>query len=401
VSNEHIARLQKIGFGKETTSGTAVSAAFWLAKAKGLAVPKVEYKYDQSAYGNIDKNREAILTRKWCEVTITDTMTRDIDIGHVLMAKYGASYPCVRFPISSPSGTFVEGEVVTESTSSATGTLRRSDQSGGTPCLYIEPLSGTFTGGQTLTGGTSSATATGGTIISPSAGRHHVFRRLNSNSHPSYTIYGVDPVSADERAAYCMLDTLDLEAMADDFVKFAAKFVGQPLTSTTTQTPAYTTQNAFLGRHLAVKMASAWTGLDAASATPLERIKTQTTKGVEVVQQTGGSDPLAPTSIHNTEFEEKGDFSSLYNATTIRDLALAGTARALRFTIANTGATAVSGSTYPTLQVDYPEVYFNDWGKDDDNAKIVRQNVGFTAVYNVLRALTSEAILINTRITAY
>ncbi len=372
----------------------------WLPKAKGLAVPKVEYKYDQSAYGNIDKNREAYITQRWAEVSLSDTEARDVMIGHLLMAKYGLSYPCVKFPVPGAiTGTYVEGEVVTQSVSTATGTLRRLDAGGSSKALYIEPLAGTFTSGNTLTGGTSGATATGGTIESPSALRHHVFRRLNSNNHPSYTICGTDPVSGDERAAYCVLDTLDFEFMADDLVKFAAKFVGQPLAATT-NTPAYTSENPFLGKHLSVKLASAFTGLDAATATALERIKLQTTKGVEIVHQTGGSDPLAPTSLHNTEFEEKGDFASLYNATALRDAALAGTAQAVRVACANTAVT-LGVAANPTLQFDYPEVYLNDWGKDDDNSKIVRQNIGFTAVYNVLRALTSEAILVCTRVTAF
>lgn len=400
MSNEHIARLQKIGFGKESVSGTAVAATMWLPKAKGIAVPKAEYKYDQAAYGNIDKNREAYITKKWTEITISDTEPRDVLIGHLLMAKYGLAYPCVKFPIpGSITGTFVEGETITESTSSATGTLRRLDAGGSSKALYIEPVSGTFTGGQTLTGGTSSATATGGTIESPSTVRHHIFRRANTNTHPSYTISGTDPVSGDERAAYCMLDTLDFEFNADDIVKFAAKFIGQPLTGSSF-TPAYTSENPFLGKHLSFKMASAFNSLDAASATALERIKLQTMKNVEVIHQTGGSDPLAPTSLHNTEFEEKGDFSGLFNATTIRGYALAGTAQALRIAVANTAVTIGSAAS-PTLQVDYPEVYFNDWNKDDDNSKVVRQNIGFTAVYNVTRALTSEAILVNTRITSY
>lgn len=399
--NEHIARLQTIGMGKESTAGTAVAAAFWIPKSKGLAVAKTEYKYDEGAYGNIDKNREAYITKKWMEFDISETLPRDVWIGHFLMAKYGTAYATVKFPIpGSITGTFVEGETITESTSNATGTLRRLDDGGSSKALYIVPVSGTFTGGQTLTGGTSGATATGGTIQSPSAVRHHVFRRLNTNNHPSYTIYAVDPVTADERSAYCMMDNLDIECMADDIAKFAAKFIGQPLASTSTQTPAYTAENPFLGKYLSVKFASAFTGLDAASATPLERIKLSSTKKLESVHQTGGSDPLAPTSFHNTEFEEKGDFAALFNATTLRDLALAGTARAVRVTIANTGVT-IGSSANPTLQFDYPEVYFNDWGKDGDNAKVVRQNLAFTAVYNTTRSMTSEAILVNTRTTAY
>ncbi len=134
----------------------------------------------------------------------------------------------------SITGTYVEGETITESTSSATGTLRRLDAGGSSKVLYIEPVSGTFVGGgKTLTGGTSGATCTNGTIESPSAIRWHVFRRLNTNNHPAYTIYNNDPVTGDERAAYCMLDSLEIEAVSNDYVKFSAKFKGLKKASTT------------------------------------------------------------------------------------------------------------------------------------------------------------------------
>jgi hypothetical protein len=401
MANEHIARLQKIGLGLETTSGTAVAPTFWLPKGKGLLTPKTEYKYDQGAYGNRDKNREAYITSKWSELTITDTEPRDVWIGHFLKALFGLAYPCVKFSISgSITGTYVEGEVITESTSSATGTLRRLDAGGSSKALYIEPLAGTFVGGgKTLTGGTSAATCVNGTIESPTAVRHHIFRRITTNNPPSYTISANDPVSGDEKAAYCVLDTLDMECQADDIIKFAMKFMGQPMVSSATLTPAYTSENPFLGKHISFKTASAFNSLDAASAIAIEKVKVSGNNNVEMIHQTAGSDPLAPTSLHCNEFEMKGDFSGVFNATTIRDAALAGTAQSLRLALVNT--TTIGSAANPTLQFDFPEVYYNDWGKDDDNAKIVRQNVGFTAVYNVTRALTAEAILINTRTTTY
>src|SRR5947209_371649 len=145
MSNEHIARLQKIGLGKESTAGTAVAVSAWIPKSKGIVVPKVTYEYDQGAYGNIDKNREAYIAKRWTEFDITDTEPRDQWIGHFLMAAYGTAYACVKFPIpGSITGTFVEGETITESTSTATGTLRRLDAGGSSKALYIDPVSGTF-----------------------------------------------------------------------------------------------------------------------------------------------------------------------------------------------------------------------------------------------------------------
>ncbi len=484
MSNEHIARLQKIGFGKEAVSGTAVAAAKWIPKAKGLLVPKTEYKYDEGAYGNIDKNREAYITRQWTELTITDTEPRDKWIGDFMMAAFGLEYPCVKFPIpGSITGTFSEGETVTETDTVAKGVIRRADAGGSSKALYVEPTTvgvftvtiaspgvfsltghgfsagdgvaftttgalptgivantnyfviaggltadafevsatsggaainttgsqsgvhtayrGYFAGAKALTGGTSGATATAGAVEAPSAVRYHVYRRLNSNTHPSYTLYGQDPETGDERAAYCMLDNLDFECKADDIIKFSAKFMGQAVASTSTQTPLYTSENPFLGKYISAKIASVFTSLDAATAVSLERVKVSITKKVEAVYQTSGTTPTAPTSLHNTEFEVKGDFTMIYNSTTNRTAALAGTAKALRLTIANTGVT-IGSAANPTLQLDLPEVYFNQWGKTDDNGKIVREAVSFTAVYNAaLRGFTAEGLVINTQVTAY
>src|SRR2546423_82424 len=82
-----------------------------------------------------------------------------------------------------------------------------------------------------------------GTIDSPASVRYHVFRRLNTNNHPSYTIYNHSPL-VDERAAYCMLDTLAVEAINGKLVSFDAKFMGKALgTGGGAQTPTYTTEN--------------------------------------------------------------------------------------------------------------------------------------------------------------
>jgi hypothetical protein len=62
-----------------------------------------------------------------------------------------------RLPIGSVSGTFVEGETVTQATSGATGVVRR--VKGGQSVLFLVRVVGAFDTTHTVTGGTSSATA--------------------------------------------------------------------------------------------------------------------------------------------------------------------------------------------------------------------------------------------------
>ena len=324
-------------------------------------------------------------------------IARDVYFGHILLALLGLEYPTIKFPIPGAiTGTFVEGETVTESTSLAVGVLRRLDSGGSSKALYLSVTSGTFTGGQTLTGGTSGATATGGTIEAPSALRHHVFRRLNTNTPVTYTLYGSDPVS-DDRALYCALDSLEFECVVGDFAKFTANFMGKKLASTSAQTPTFTTQYPFLAKDATAKLASAFTGLDAASAVAIERLSLNFSKNLVDFTAFGSTDPA---SFHNQDFGEiTGQITLLYNATTQRDFVINSTKQALRLTIANT--TGIGAGSFPTLQFDLPSVGFREFSRTSENGGLVKQTLNFTAEYDTTRALTAEALLTNTRVAAY
>lgn len=272
MSLEHIGRKQSIGLGKESVSGTSVAAARWIPKISGEFTPTNYTADDMGAYGVIDELRDQQLVKT---ITTADFSCdfRDIYGGDLLMALFGTSTPCVRFPIpGSITGTFVVGETITESTSNTTGVLKCADVGGTSKVLFISVVTRTFTGGQTLTGGTSSATATGGTIESPSAVRTHVYTLQNTNTHPSYTIYGSDPVG-DSKAVYCMLDTLDLEIASGGFAMAKAKYMGKNVQSASTQTPSYTAQNAFLAKYANFYDASSYSGLDAAAAVTIKSMK--------------------------------------------------------------------------------------------------------------------------------
>jgi hypothetical protein len=399
MSNESIGRLDEVGIGKEATSGTAVSVSKWVPKSSGSTyTPAVSTDFHPGTFGSIDAVNKGAVTRTMTEITIDGSPT-DVTFGHILTALFGAAYACVKFPIpGSITGTYVEGELITQSTTSATGTLRRLDAGGSSKALYIEPVSGTFTSGNTLTGGTSGATSTGGTIETPSAIRHHVFRRANNNNHPAYSIYNHNLVGGtlDERALYCMLDSLDLEVMSDKFSTFSSKWMGKLFTSTTTQTPSYTAENYFFGKNATFKTASAFTGLDAASAVAVRRIKLTFTKKVEPYQAVGGT---TVTSFHNTEWDMKGEFELLFNSTTYRDYVTAGTEQALRLTIAN--STTIGSAANPTLQFDVPLAFFEKVDLPKPHGELLIQTLSFVAQKDPTRGFPAEALLINTQSTAY
>lgn len=393
-----IGRLQQIGIAKESESGTPVAPTFWLPKNSGQLVADPTTMEDDAGYGGIEKTREISIVKNMTKVDL-NFVPRAVFFGHILNALYGQSWPTVRIPIpGSVTGTFVVGETVTESTSSAVGVIRRNDSTDGTTkALYLSVTSGVFTGGQTLTGGTSGATATGGTIESQTALRHHIFRTLQTNNHPAYTLSSYDP-DTQEQAAYCLLDTLDVEIVAGDYIRCTSSWKGKKITSTSGLTPSYPEEDAFLAKHCTVKLADTVDALTAATAITVRRIKLSFKKNVMDYQGVG-SDDLD--SLHNGEFEVSGDMDLKYDATTYRDYVTGGTKKAMRLSVVNTDADTIGSGTKPTFQQDFSLLGFTEFDRTSDNGQISEQTIGFKPQYSADRGTYHEAMLVNTKVTAY
>ncbi len=88
MANEHIARRQLIGLGKEGTSGTATSVTDWIPRVDGLFTPKYEVKYDESGFGTIDEVREGQTTKEWTEVELQGHPRPQV-VRHFLMEHLG------------------------------------------------------------------------------------------------------------------------------------------------------------------------------------------------------------------------------------------------------------------------------------------------------------------------
>lgn len=394
----YIGRLDEIGLGKESTAGTAVSATIWLPVVDPTYEDKAMQDFVPGGQGTIDSTMQGYNTRLTTDINLKGSPT-DKRFGHILLALFGTETPCVRHPVSGLSGTFVEGETVTESTSSATGVLIRNDSAAGTPVLYLSVATGTFVGGgKTLTGGTSGATATNSTIESPASVRYHVYRRLNTNNHPTYTIYNHSPI-VDERAAYCMLDSFDVEAINGKMVSYDTKWMGKALASTGAQTPTYTAENDFVGRNGTAKTATAFLSVDASAAIDILQMKLSFTKKVEAIQSVNNTNTTAIASFHNTEWDLKGTFVLKYDITTYRDFFIAGTNQAIRLTLASTGS--IGSSTTPTIQFDIPSALLTSVGIPRTQGAIVKQTIAFTAQKDATRGFPCECFLSNAQVTSY
>lgn len=386
---EHIGRLQKVGFGKESTPGTAVAATGWFPKASGSFSPVFGKARDMSAYGNIDQLRDAQTVKQTTKVEL-ECIVRDTTVGNILNALLGQDSVALRMTMGSLSGTFVRGETVTQAVSGATGVVMDVD---GTSRLYVKVTSGTFTSGSnTVTGGTSAATMT---PTFDNTLRTHFFERLNSNNHPSYTLYGVDPVGT-YRAAYGMIESADFECKSGDFLMVKTSWLAKKEASSS-GSPSFVSENPFLAVHANVYFADTLEGLDSASATSCERVKLTIQKNVEDYQAFGSDDV---TSIHNKQFTVVGDMTAIFNSVTLKDYVGNSTKKAMRIEFVNDDVTVGSASN-PFFRIDLPRVGFESWERDSDNDALVRQTLGFEAEFDVSSSETLHMLLQNATTSAY
>lgn len=92
MSDEHIARRASIGIGKETTSGTNVSAAYWIPKESWGLKPVVKKAVDDWGYWVIDERYDSETVQQMTETTLSG-IVRDTFFGALLMGVFGTDTP--------------------------------------------------------------------------------------------------------------------------------------------------------------------------------------------------------------------------------------------------------------------------------------------------------------------
>lgn len=219
----------------------------------------------------------------------------------------------------------------------------------------------------------------------------HVFTVLNSsNNHPSLSARWYDPVWT-YTTTFNMVQSLKLTATMSEYVKFEVNLVGKKMTSASTPTVWYTSNNyQFLWRHVLLYVADTEANLDTATVIKLNSFELNIEKNIEM---TGIG--LEPDCFVNQNFVVSGNLEALFtDNTTWLDLVRWATERFFRIKILNSDVTIWSTSN-PALEFTFAKAVFNEWDKSDDNDNIVTQTVWFiwhfnnTAWYSVKSKLTN------------
>lgn len=240
-----------------------------------------------------------------------------------------------------------------------------------------------------MMGSVSSAVATTGAYT-------HTFTLNNTNQSQSLTIGIDDPgLASDMQYPLAMLDSLTITSEMGGITTFKCTFKSIK-GATTTHTVTYPTDYKLLSRFSVFKTAANIAGLSGATAACIKSFEITFSKNLEEDYCLGSLDPR---DFINKQFSVEGSFTAMFeNETDYKNTALAGTKRAIRFTLADT-STTIGVSSNPTLNIDVANAAFTEWSRTMGNDEIVMQTLKFKGMYSVADSTTVNISLTNTRAT--
>lgn len=218
----------------------------------------------------------------------------------------------------------------------------------------------------------------------------HAFTRKNDNAHPTMTIHGTDDVWS-RYSAYSMLDELNIVAQIWDYVRFNATFMWKKRVSESTPSVSFGTENPFRARDVKVYFADSEAGLAWASETKVERLNLTISKNVEAYQVLGSEDV---DSLFNRQFIVTWDFDALFEDTTLLGYVQNDTTKRMKIVIENADVD-LWGGVNPSITLIFTKVWFEKWEQGNSNNDIIRQTLGFTALYDNDEWYSAKCTLVN------
>jgi hypothetical protein len=217
----------------------------------------------------------------------------------------------------------------------------------------------------------------------------HVFNIKQNIEHQSLTLFAKDGGVQQLVFANCMINTLQISAAIDDYVRYTASFSGGAATDNS-DTPSYDTEYDFIARDIVIKMAATEAGLSGASAIPAKNVDWTYDQGT-IRDHVVGKRP--PADIYNGRMMITGSMELNFTDETYKDLFLGDTAQYMSITI--TGEADLDDGNNPEIELILYKVQISDWNRGGDANELVTQTVGFKAYFNETDQKQSQTTIQN------
>lgn len=235
-----------------------------------------------------------------------------------------------------------------------------------------------------LLGSLSSAQAGGETLV-----YNHTFSLAESSQHQSLTL-NIDEANGDKQYALACVSALKIAYERGKILDYSAEMMS--LTGAgASLTPAAVSENVFRPQDFSVKFAADLASLGAASAVPIQSLSIEFNSHVEPDEVLGN---VAPQDFLNKEFSITGEFTLIYDSTTQEAYVTAGTEKAMRINLTNSGVT-IGNASNPALQINLAKVIFTEKSRTRGLNDIVTLKVSFKGVYSVSDSKFGTVVLTN------
>lgn len=220
--------------------------------------------------------------------------------------------------------------------------------------------------------------------------KDHVFNVDQEVTHPSLTFFAKDGSAQQCTYSGAMVNTLELTATTDEYVRFTAAFMAREGASNADSPTYATTEYDFIGRDITVKMAASVAGLGAAQAIKAKSITITFDQGL-IADHVFGQ--YGPQDVINTQMAITGEMTLNFTDTTYKDLFLADTAKVMQLVIE--GAADLGSGNHPTITLLLYKVQVQDWNREGAASDLVTQTVSFKAFYSASDSKQSQLTLRN------
>jgi len=206
--------------------------------------------------------------------------------------------------------------------------------------------------------------------------KSHVFTLRQNIQHQSLTLFAKDGSVQQSVFSNAMINTLEITAAIDDYVRFSASFLAA-VAASNSATPSYDTEYDFVARDITVKIADSEAGLAGATATKVKDLGIKWDQGLIRDHVVGA---YAPGDIYNARLMIDGNFTLNFADETFKDLYLGNTAKYMSITIA--GEADIGSGNFPTITIVLNKVQFMDWNRAGGANELVTEPITFRAFYN-------------------
>lgn len=235
--------------------------------------------------------------------------------------------------------------------------------------------------------GTNNATAHAGESVV----YDNTFQVNSTNTPPSLTFGRSNPNFAG-RYALGTLSDFQLDAKVGDWVQFTSTLMAK-IRASASDTVAYVAEHEFTSKHVTVKIASAVSGLSAATALSLKSVQLKISRKSDRFTPLGAIDPVA---FDPNAWTASGQFVLRFSDTTLEALGNANTRQAMSIAMIDTDDT-IGSTSNPSLTFTAPKVRLAPITLDDNLDQPLNQTINFTCELDTVAGYEMQAVLTNTQ----